>query len=137
MGAEMTDNGGVFREWSKRYLFEYLVVLILCLATAGFCIPLARAATTRSVQIVLLAGPTAAILLMPLVVYRHYRRVDEFLRHVMLESFAAAGAFASVWTLVYAVCELAGLPRISMWWVWGSMVLVWNLWIFGRWAFRG
>jgi hypothetical protein len=53
-----------------------------------------------------------------------------------MESFAVAGVFASVWTLVYALFEIAGFPRISMWWVFGSLMLVWNLWTFGKWKFR-
>jgi hypothetical protein len=132
----MAEKSGVFGEWSRRYLVEYLIALFVCVASAQFCIPLARAAAGRGTRILLMTGPTAGILLMAFVVFRHYLRVDEFLRRVMMESFAVAGAVASVWTLVYAVCELAGFPKISMWWVWGSVVFVWNSWIFGRWAFR-
>ena len=69
----------------------------------------------------------AAILVMVIVVLRHFRRVDEFIRHLMVECFAAAGAFALTWTLAYGIFEIAGLPKISMWWVFGGTVLVWNL----------
>ena len=132
----MIEQSGVLREWNKRYLFEYLIALAFCLASAGICIPLARAATSNAIRFLLLAVPTVAILLMALVVYRHFLRIDEFLRRVMAESFAVAGAVVSIWTLVYALFELAGFPRISIWWVWGSLMVSWNSWTFGKWVFR-
>jgi hypothetical protein len=130
----MIEQSGVLREWNKRYLFEYLVALAFCLASASFCIPLARAAATNASRLLWLAPPAASILLMALVVYRHFLRIDEFPRRVMLESFAVAGAIVSIWTLVYVLLEIAGFPRISMWWVWGSLMFVWNVWTLGKWA---
>ena len=132
----MAEPSGIFREWSKRYLFEYVIALALCMASAGFCIPLARGATVDANRLLWMAVPTGAILLMAYVVLRHFLRIDEFLRRVMMESFAVAGAFACLWTLVYALFELAGFPKISIWWVWGSMILIWNAWTFGKWTFR-
>ncbi len=125
----MADHGGVFQEWSKRYLIEYLAALALCIAASGFCIPLARAASSQVTRIFFMAVPAAAILVMAIVVLRHFRRVDEFLRSLMLECFAIAGAFTFMWTLVYALFEIAGFPKISMWWVFGGTALVWNLWM--------
>jgi hypothetical protein len=132
----MAEQNGVFREWNKRYLFEYLIALALCIASAGFCISLARVATINANRVLLMAVPAGAILLMAFVVLRHFLRIDEFLRRIMVESFAVAGAVACIWTLVYALFELAGFPRISIWWVWGSLILTWNLWTFGKWTFR-
>jgi hypothetical protein len=132
----MNGQSGVFQEWNKRYLVEYLIVLAICLVSATFCIPLARAATTNAGRALLLAAPSAAILLMALVVYRHFLRIDEFLRGVMLESFAVAAAVVSVWTLIYALFEISGSPRISIWWVWGSLMVTWNAWTLGKWVLR-
>ena len=132
----MTERSGVFWEWSRRYLIEYLIALALCAVSAGFCIPWARTATSDWMRALRVAVPAASILLAALVVYRHFLRVDEFLRRVMLESFAIAGAVTSIWTLIYAMGEAAGFPRISIWWVWGSLMLVWNLATFAKWMFR-
>jgi hypothetical protein len=125
----MADNHGVFREWSKRYLVEYLTALAVCIAASGFCIPLARAASSGITRIFFLTVPAAAILVIAIVVLRHFRRVDEFMRRLMVECFAVAGAFTLTWTLAYGVFEIAGLPKISMWWVFGGLALVWNLWM--------
>ncbi len=125
----MADHGGVFREWNKRYLIEYLAALALCLTASGFCIPLARAASSEITRLFFMAVPAAAILVIAIVVFRDFRRVDEMLRRLMVECFAVAGAFAFAWTLAYALFEIAGRPRISMWWVFGGVALAWNLWM--------
>ncbi len=125
----MDESDGVFRQWNKRYLVEYLGALVLCIASSRICIPLARTASSQVTRISLMALPSAAILLMAVVVLRHFLRVDEFMRRLMLECFAAAGAFTMTWTLAYAVFEIAAFPKISMWWVFGGMALVWNLWM--------
>lgn len=125
----MIQRDGVFREWSKRYLIEYLAALGLCIASSAFCIPLVRTATSEVMRVTFLALPAAAILLMVVVVLRHFLRVDEFMRGLMLQCFAVAGAVTLACTLAYGVFEIAGLPRISMWWVFGEMALVWNLWM--------
>jgi len=123
----MAKPDGLFQEWSRRYLFEYLTALVLCIAASWVCIPLARAASSQSTRLSFLAAPTAAILIMTIVVFRHFRRVDEFLQRLMVNCFATAGAFTLVWTLSYGIFEIAGLPKISMWWAFGGAVLVWNL----------
>jgi hypothetical protein len=125
----MVEQDGVFREWSKRYLIEYSFALAFCIATSGFFIPLARAASSEGARMAFMAVPAAAILVMAIVVLRHFRRVDEMMRRLMIECFAIGGAFTLTWTLVYGICEIAGLPKISMWWVFGGLALVWNLWM--------
>lgn len=126
----MSRQDGLFREWIKRYTIEYFAALALCLATAGLCIPLARGASSQLTRLFLMAVPALAVFVMAIVVLRHYCRVDEFMRRIMLECFAVAGAFAFASTLVYGIFEIAGVPKISMWWAFGGTALVWNLWMF-------
>jgi hypothetical protein len=131
----MTEQSGIIREWNRRYLGEYLIALAFCIISATFCLPLARAATATATRLLFLTPPAVSVLLMAFVVYRHFLRIDEFLRRIMLESFAVAGAVASIWTMLYILLEISGFPKISMWWVWGSLMFVWNAWIFGKWVF--
>lgn len=79
------------------------------------------------------AVPAAATIVMAFVVYRHFQRIDEFLRRRMLESLAVAGAFTLVSTLAYGLFETAGFPKISIWWPFGGTVLACNLyWVFRK-----
>jgi hypothetical protein len=126
----MSEKGGILTKWNKQYLFEYLVALILIVGTNALCIPAARAAAAR--RMLLMIPPIIAILLMGLVILRHYRRVDEFLRREIVQSMAVAAAFTYAWATCYGVCEIAGFPRISIWWVWGSITVVMNVWLFGK-----
>jgi O-antigen/teichoic acid export membrane protein len=125
----MPTEDGLLQQWNKRYLIEYLAALTLCLVAAGFSIPLAHAASSEVVRLSLMAVPTFAIWVMAIVVFRHFRRVDEFTRRLMLECFALTGAFAFLSTLTYGIFEIAGFPKISTWWGFGGAALVWNLWM--------
>ena len=125
----MIQRDGVFQDWSKSYLVEYLAALALSIVSSAFCIPLVRTATSQIMRVTFLAFPAAAILLMVFVVLRHFLRVDEFMRGLMIQCFAVAGAITLACTFAYGVFEIAGLPRISMWWVFAEMALVWNLWM--------
>ncbi len=123
----MKKQHGVLQQWNRRYLIEYLGALALCILASGICIILMRTGTSQSPRLFLLALPAAAILVMAIVVFRHFERVDEFIRRLMVDCFAVTGAFALTCTLAYGIFEIAGLPRISMWWLFGGTVLVWNL----------
>ncbi|HTY64342.1 MAG TPA: hypothetical protein VMG30_18980 [Acidobacteriota bacterium] len=126
----MSEKGGILKKWNKQYLLEYLVALILIVGTNALCIPAARAAAAR--KMLLMTPPVIAILIMGLVILRHYRRVDEFLRRELVQSMAVTAAFTYAWATCYGVCEIAGFPRLSIWWVWGSITVVMNLWLFGK-----
>ena len=118
----MAEQHGVFQQWNRRYLIEYLGALGLCIIASGICIPLARTSDSQIARNFLMTIPAASILVMGIVVLRHFRRIDELLRHLMLECFAVTGAFALMFTLAYGVFEIAGFPRVSMWWAFGGMV---------------
>jgi hypothetical protein len=129
MGGFMASHDGLLREWLKRYTIEYIAALAFCIAAAAFCIPLARGANSELIRFGFMAVPTVAILVMAGVVLRQFWRVDEFMRRLMLECFAIAGAFAFIATLVYGIFEIAGFPKISAWWMFWGTTLVWNLWM--------
>jgi hypothetical protein len=57
---------------------------------------------------------------------RHFRRMDEFLRLRSLEGLAIAAAITAALSVTYGFLESAGFPKLSMFWVWGVMGLVWS-----------
>lgn len=66
---------------------------------------------------------------------RHYRGMDELQQRIALEALAFAFAFGgtALITFGYGFLDAAGLPRISWWWVWPVMAV---LWILGGWLAR-
>jgi hypothetical protein len=124
----MNDQGGLFKSWTKRYASEYAVALAIYLLSVVVCVPRALAAGKPSIRVLLLMGPSAGILFMAITVIRHFLRIDEFLRHKVIEYFAISAAFTGIWTLAYGFFELAGFPRLSMWWIWPGMTLAMLSW---------
>jgi hypothetical protein len=114
--------------WNRRYLVEYGAALAFYLLAVSICIPHARAATHPATRILLLVAPCVGIGVMAMSVVRHVLRIDEYMRRTVVEYFAVAAAATGIWTLAYGFFELAGFPRLSMWWIWPGMsfaMLVW------------
>jgi hypothetical protein len=55
------------------------------------------------------------------------RRLDEFLRLRSLEGLAIAAAVTAALSFSYGFLEGAGFPKLSMFWVWPVMCVVWAL----------
>jgi hypothetical protein len=76
---------------------------------------------------VVLASPIAGFGLMLLAIARHLRRIDEYLRQRLLETFALAAAITAGITFTYGFLETAGFPRLSMFTVWPVMGVAWGM----------
>jgi hypothetical protein len=74
---------------------------------------------------VVLASPMAGFGLMLVAIARHLRRIDEYLRQRLLETFALAAAITAGVTFTYGFLETAGFPRLSMFIVWPVMGAAW------------
>jgi hypothetical protein len=58
---------------------------------------------------------------------RHVRRIDEYMRQNLLETFAIGAAITAAVTFSYGFLETAGFPKISMFSVWPVMAGSWVL----------
>jgi len=72
-----------------------------------------------------LVSPTLAFLLVVWAVVRQFRRMDEYLRLILLESIAIAFGVTAGWVVTYGFMENAGYPRLSMFSVWMVMMSAW------------
>ena len=75
----------------------------------------------------LLLTPVVPLLLAVWAIARHFSRMDEFMRLRSLESLAIAAAVTAGLSLTYGFLESAGFPKLSMFWVWGVMGIIWGL----------
>ena len=64
---------------------------------------------------------------MALAVVRQLRRMDELARRIQLEALGLSFVCTALITFSYGFLETAGLPRLSMFYVWPVMGLVWAL----------
>ena len=59
-------------------------------------------------------------------IVRAFRRMDEYVKRVLLENVAIAAAVTIGWTFTYGFLETAGYPKISMFSVWVGFGAVWG-----------
>jgi hypothetical protein len=105
------------RAKGRRYQLEVLVSAAVYTAT----IFVSAGAIDRLVGV-----PKIAVALLPmlgvagmiLAFIRYVRRVDEFQRQMFVVAGAIAGLGTAVITMAFGFLENAGVPRISMVWVW-------------------
>jgi hypothetical protein len=114
------------RTAARKYRME------LAASTAAYALVLvgsltfAKSMPDGALRTALLLSPAIPIGLMIWVIARQFRRLDEFVRLRTLESLAIAAAVTAGLSLTYGFIEGAGFPRLSMFWVWGVMGMVWG-----------
>ena len=73
----------------------------------------------------LVVSPALPFLLIVWAVLRQFRRMDEYIRLMALESIALAFGVTAGWVITYGFMENAGYPRLSMFSVWTVMMSAW------------
>lgn len=99
------------------------VYIVLLTASISLGRPMAEGLLRTAV----LLSPMTGFALMLWAVARHFRRLDEYLRLQLLESWALAAAITAGLTFSYGFLETAGYPRLSMFTVWAVMGSAWGL----------
>ena len=117
----------------RRYTRDVLIALLayaILLAVSGYIVDANRDAAWRYAVAVLPMIPAAFV---AVAWVRYYRTVDELQQRIALEALAFAFGGTALITFGYGFLDAAGLPRISWWWVWPVMAV---LWIIGGWLAR-
>jgi len=117
----------------RRYNRDVLIALLayaVLLAVSGYIVDANRDAGWRYAVAVLPMVPAAFV---AVAWVRYYRTVDELQQRIALEALAFAFGGTALITFGYGFLDAAGLPRISWWWVWPLMAI---LWIIGDWLAR-
>lgn len=114
------------RERTLRYRGELGGALLIYVLTLPVSIHFATSLSAGLTRDALAALPMLGVLLAIWAIARQFRRVDEYLRRIMLEQLSIAAAVTAGWTLTYGFLENAGFPRLSMFVVWPVMGGVWG-----------
>jgi hypothetical protein len=114
------------REATRKYLIEFSTTMVLYVVVLFGSIYIAKPMQPGIARTLLLVTPIIPILLTVWAIARQFRRMDEFVRLRSLESIAIAAAVTAGVSLTYGFLESAGFPKLSMFWVWPVMGLVWG-----------
>ena len=114
------------REANRRYQLELGVAALLYSGVLIASLGLAKRMDTGWARTLLLLTPGLPVSLAVWAIARHFRRMDEFMRLRSLESLAVAAAITAGLSVTYGFLESAGFPKLSMFWVWGVMGVVWG-----------
>jgi hypothetical protein len=114
------------REANKKYQVELAASMTLYVVVLMGSIYLGKSMEPGALRTLLLITPAIPVFLSVWVIARHFRRMDEFIRLRSLESLSIAVAVTAGLSVTYGFLESAGFPRLSMFWVWGVMGIVWG-----------
>jgi hypothetical protein len=114
------------RDANRKYRIELAAAMALYAVVLVGSIYLGKGMEPGVLRTLILITPAIPMFLSVWVIARHFRRLDEFIRLRSLESLAIAAAVTAGLSLTYGFLESAGFPRLSMFWVWGVMGLVWG-----------
>ena len=114
------------REANQKYRLELFWAMLAYGVVLIGSVFLAKPMESGAARTLLLISPVIPMMLAVWAIARHFRRMDEFLRLRSLESLAVAAAVTAGLSITYGFLESAGFPKLSMFWVWGVMGLVWG-----------
>ena len=115
------------RDARKKYQLELGGAMALYMGVLFGSIYVAKPMEASAARTVLLLSPMIPLLLAVWAIARQFRRMDEFVRLRTLEGLAIGAAVTAALSLTYGFLESAGFPKLSMFWVWPVMGLVWGL----------
>jgi hypothetical protein len=106
------------RRIAKAYLTELGGSLLLYTVLVVAAPYVGRPMEDGVVRTLVLISPMIGFSLALWAIARHFARVDEYIRRLLLESVALAAAITAGLTFTYGFLETAGFPRLSMFTVW-------------------
>jgi hypothetical protein len=114
-------------EGNRRYRLELFGAMAAYMLVLFGSITFAKGMDENVGRTLLLITPIIPLMFAVWAIARHFRRMDEYLRLRSLESIAIGAAVTGALSLTYGFLESAGFPKLSMFWVWPVMGLVWGM----------
>jgi hypothetical protein len=111
----------------RNYVVECLVVAGLYVAAVALRPWLVQHTSDPSLILAAKVLPAVPIWGMFAVVWRYYRRIDEFEKQRFLETLAISFGLSSCLVGTYTVLADAGLPQLAVEWSWPTLWVTWAL----------
>jgi hypothetical protein len=111
----------------RDYIIEMLIVSAFYVGLAAARHWIIARAPNPSLALVAAAVPALPIWGMFWVVWRHYRRIDEFEKQKFLEVLAVSFGIGSSLVCTWAFLADAGLSQLSITWAFPTLAVTWAL----------
>ncbi|MGH8279441.1 MAG: hypothetical protein ACRETQ_07755 [Gammaproteobacteria bacterium] len=128
------------KQVTRRYLREFLgamIFYVVVILLVGWQLNIHKAGPWHYALAVL---PLVPIVLVFIAIVRFLARTDELIRRLHIQAFAISAGLTAFLALTWGLLEGAGLPKLSAWWtfvcidvVWGAAFLVLRRRAMGKW----
>jgi hypothetical protein len=112
---------------ARNYLVEFttaMVVYVLAVVSRPW---LLDHTSGETLAVLIKIMPAVPVWLMLWVVWRHYRRIDEFDRLQFLQTLAISFGVGSCLLVTYTFLEDTGLPPLAITWAWPTLGASWGV----------
>jgi hypothetical protein len=112
---------------NKRYLRDFSISMALYCVLLIAAIMLYQALPPHPASALLMLLPIAPILFGFRAFIRWVRELDELQKRIQMEAFAFSLGLTGILTFTYGLMERAGLPQISLIWVFPLSIMLWGI----------
>ncbi len=111
----------------RNYLIEFCAVMALYVGAIAVRPWLIAHTESAGLALAIKLLPIVPIWLLLGVVWRHYRRIDEFEQHKFLVTLAVSFGIGSCVIMSYSFLMDAGLPALAITWAWPTLATTWAI----------
>lgn len=118
----------------RRYLWEVAAAMLAYMGAIMLSTRLLHGSVTGPLKVLVALLPLLPLIFMFVAVIRFLRYTDEMLRRLHIQAFAIAAGVTAFLALTYGCLEMAGFPRLSAWWTFFCIDMIWGfaVWMLER-----
>lgn len=122
------------RNAEKSYVRQFAVAMITYLVTIFAAVWLIDQVDNVLLRALIAIVPVLPLLFGVLAYVRYLSKIDELQQRIQLQAVSFAAGATGLLTFTYGLLENAGLPALSLTYVFPLMIALWGLatWAFGR-----
>ena len=109
----------------RRYVIQLALAMICYGIVLIISLKLIPSVTRGWLQVLVAIAPVVPVIFVLASIVRLLSRIDEMQRRIHLEAMALAAGITALLALTFGFLENAGMPRLSGFWTFASISLLW------------